>query len=118
MLVQGNNRLTISSPGRAALLPVVDQEPLERREQEGAEPAADWVGVAQIFLSQQAGKELLGQILRLLDAAALPAHIAVKGIPVGLTQTLQRGLGVGLRAPAGAQHVAPVRRGKAAAPGS
>ena len=77
--------LTASAPFlRAELFPFVGQEVVHRGQQEGAEPAFLAVGVAHPTMLQKACEELLSQILRIGGGEVPPAHVGVKGIPVGL----------------------------------
>ena len=82
---------------------------LERFQQERPETAPSRVGDVEVLLLQQAGEKFLGQILRVLPAVPLPAHVGVEGIPVDATQTRQGDLGLRRRQLSGRQHHAPMR---------
>ena len=62
---------------------------LQTREQEGAEPALLRPHAAQEVFAQKVSEKALGQVLRVLRAAALSPHERVEGIPIGAAQLLQ-----------------------------
>ena len=81
--------------------------------EKGAEFALLAVDFRQEALGQEAGEELLRQVLGVFGGVAGPAHEGIEREPVALAQHGQRRLASGERLPPGADDHAPVRRGKA-----
>src|SRR5947208_14672193 len=77
------------------VVPLIDDEVLKRRQQEGTEPAAPGIGLVEEPLFQEARKVTLSEILSVLHGVAAPSHVAIERLPVGAAQLRERG-----RAPA------------------
>ena len=78
---------------RACPVPFIGQKAAHGRQQEGAEPALLAVGARNPVLGEQAGKELLRQVLRVRRRVAPAPHVGIEGIPVSAAQLLQRAVG-------------------------
>ena len=107
--IQRQELLAAAALLRAVLFPFMGQEMVQRGEQEGAEPAAVGVGAGDGVALQEPGEEFLGQVLGVRRRMATPAHVSVKGIPVGLAKPGQGILcASGIRV-AGDQDYGPMR---------
>src|SRR5437899_2808766 len=61
---------------------------------------------------QQTGKELLGQVLRIMRGVALSSNVSIKGIQVSAAEFFESRVRFGRRAVARGQDDAPMRGGK------
>src|ERR1041385_2476703 len=95
------------------LVPFVGHESLENDQQERAEPAFFGIRRFQIIMLEQAGEELLGEILSVLGCVTRAPHVAVKGIPIRLAEPTESFVSLD-RLPGGGQNSTPVRRVKPA----
>src|SRR3954467_9299297 len=73
------------------VVPLVDDEVLKRRQQEGTESAAPGIGLVEEPLFQEARKVTLSEILSVLHGVAAPSYVAIERLPVGAAQLRERG---------------------------
>ena len=91
-LINGENRFTTAAFLSVFAIPFIGQEPFEHGQEKGAKPAALPRHVRKEFLLQQAGEELLGQILGFLDRVAPPPDESIKRHPIGAAKRFEGGL--------------------------
>src|SRR6516225_2683825 len=81
---------------------------LQRRQQEGAEPATFLLRMTKRFVLNERGKESLCQVLCILRTVALTAHVSIKRIPISAAKFLQRLLRPGRGIVNGREHNTPM----------
>ena len=89
-LIPRQMSLAASALNRAFPLPLLDEEMLEGGEQKGPKFASFAVGQSNRPFLQKVREKSLRQVLGILGAAALPAHIRIQRIPVCAAEFLQR----------------------------
>src|SRR5262245_46956656 len=75
--IDGNELLSATALVGAGAAVLVDEKEIEGGEQEGAELAFGAIGGGEGIFAQQAEKELLGQVLRLVLAIAGATHVGM-----------------------------------------
>ena len=108
IIVQRKHALPAAAFLRLRFVPFVGHEMFHGREQKGAEPSALPVGLGHPVSLQQAGEELLRQILGIGRRAAATAGVGIERIPVGLAQVSQGVVGARGVAVPGRQHHRPM----------
>ena len=93
LFVQRDVPLAAAALLRLLFAPFAFGEIIEGTEEERAEPAALRVGDLKILVFEEAGEELLGQVLRVLRSPAEPPRVGVERVPVRPAKTFQRLLG-------------------------
>jgi hypothetical protein len=82
-----------SALSRTTLYPGIDQEILQRFDQQGTETAPRWVGGLQERALQDHEKKILRQILRILCGVATPINECENGAPIDLAELGQAFVG-------------------------
>src|SRR5689334_25129916 len=61
---------------------IVEEKVRKRGEEEGAEAALAAIGAIEIAALENAGEELLGEVLSGFDGVAAAANVGIEGIPI------------------------------------
>ena len=109
LLVERDDRLSSATFAGVRSVPVVGQEILQRRQQEGAKSPQLRIDAFQPTFLQKLGEKRLREVLGVVRRISPAPNEGVKRIPVRLTKLRQRGLGLRGFVSTGVQNDRPER---------